>query len=578
MKKKFLSIVSLLVALVMSLALAACHGGVPPTDNPDNPDNPPVNPPPATSGLTVGKVVGAMEELVDLENGYKATVSFNASTKKNSDRTKGGGSFEKRGSKFKTVINEDGTDVDVIVDIASGFVYNGVDGKYAVDAQAVPAGLAEYVKNAFAADGSDENAAIANEDGVAFDEATKTLTVDVDLKDEVNAVLTPLIDAYKNNSSAKKLVNDYIALYDEALDIDSLLDTGIELLVGIKDTTIGALLTQANVSLEDILAQAGAELDAQTLAAIKNRKVGDAIMGALDFIEANMQDIAAGNFDPAELMQAVLVAPVDNSGLKNKLTQYKDMLLQMLDGYKMKDLIDMLADDVEGMGLINNPLFAGVYCMLTEEIKATKLAAQLTVTFDDDYRITKLAGKADFAHTYTGAEITTGLFADNDYHADFELVVSEYKETVEAWTMEYVADQDDIETIVVMADGSADCAVYCEFYGRDVEVKIVGVTATCEDSVSVLSTDGVTFDAAKSQIVIKKSVFDAAKAKSGFTGVMGVGAIVTVKDGDQTRKFTMRLSISGVTDDPAGYLQEMIAEIIDDMINRPTTPPDVNEG
>ncbi len=577
MKKKFLSIVSLLVALVMSLTLAACHGGVPSPGNPDNPDNPD-NPPSAASGLTVGKVVGAMEELVDLENGYKATVSFNASTKKNGDGTKGGGSFEKRGSKFKTVVSENGTDVDVIVDIASGFVYNGVDGKYAVDAQAVPAGLAEYVKNAFAANGSDENAAIADEDGVAFDEATKTLTVDVDLKDEVNAVLTPLIDAYKNNSSAKKLVNDYIALYDEALDIDSLLDTGIELLVGIKDTTIGALLTQANVSLEDILAQAGAELDAQTLAVIKNRKVGDAIMGALEFIEANMQDIAAGNFDPAELMQAVLVAPVDNSGLKNKLTQYKDMLLQMLDGYKMKDLIDMLADDVEGMGLINNPLFAGVYCMLTEEIKATKLAAQLTVTFDDDYRITKLAGKADFAHTYTGTEITTGLFADNDYHADFELVVSEYKEAVEAWTMEYVADQDDIENIVVMADGSADCAVYCEFYGRDVEVKIVGVTATCADNVSVLSTDGVTFDAAKSQIVVKKSVFDAAKAKSGFTGVMGVGAIVTVKDGDQTRKFTMRLSISGVSDDPAGYLQEMIVKIIDDVINRPTTPPDVNEG
>ena len=274
MKKKFLSIVSLLVALVMSLTLAACHGGVPSPGNPDNPDNPD-NPPSAASGLTVGKVVGAMEELVDLENGYKATVSFNASTKKNGDGTKG------RGSKFKTVVSENGTDVDVIVDIASGFVYNGVDGKYAVDAQAVPAGLAEYVKNAFAANGSDENAAIADEDGVAFDEATKTLTVDVDLKDEVNAVLTPLIDAYKNNSSAKKLVNDYIALYDEALDIDSLLDTGIELLVGIKDTTIGALLTQANVSLEDILAQAGAELDAQTLAVIKNRKVGDAIMGAL---------------------------------------------------------------------------------------------------------------------------------------------------------------------------------------------------------------------------------------------------------------------------------------------------------
>ena len=231
MKKKFLSIVSLLVALVMSLALAACHGGVPSTGNPDNPDNPD-NPPSAASGLTVGKVVGAMEELVDLENGYKATVSFNASTKKNGDGTKGGGSFEKRGSKFKTVVSENGTDVDVIVDIASGFVYNGVDGKYAVEAQAVPAGLAEYVKNAFAANGSDENAVIANEDGVAFDEATKTLTVDVDLKDEVNAVLTPLIDAYKNNSSAKKLVNDYIALYDEALDIDSLLDTGIELLVG----------------------------------------------------------------------------------------------------------------------------------------------------------------------------------------------------------------------------------------------------------------------------------------------------------------------------------------------------------
>ena len=94
----------------------------------------------------------------------------------------------------------------------------------------------------------------------------------------------------------------------------------------------------------------------------------------------------------------------------------------------------------------------------------------------------------------------------------------------------------------------------------------------------MLSTDGVTFDAAKSQIVVKKSVFDAAKAKSGFTGVMGVGAIVTVKDGDQTRKFTMRLSISGVSDDPAGYLQEMIVKIIDDVINRPTTPPDVNEG
>ena len=65
MKKKFLSIVSLLVAIVMSLALAACHGGVPPTDNPDNPDNPEKpNEPAPEKKKKCGAVAGASVSVV----------------------------------------------------------------------------------------------------------------------------------------------------------------------------------------------------------------------------------------------------------------------------------------------------------------------------------------------------------------------------------------------------------------------------------------------------------------------------------------------------------------------------------
>lgn len=573
MKKKFLAIVSLLVAIVMSFALIACNEA-PPSNGPGNNSEKP----PVTSGITVGKLNDAFDALTNLDNGYKATLSFNATTAKNSVGAAGELAFEKRGSRIKTTLVEEDGEVDIVLDLATGFVYNtNNDGKYTTDGQPIPAGFVEYVGKAIADVDMDENTVIKNENGVSFDEATKTFTVAVDLKDTVNTVITPLIDAYTNNSTAKKLINDYIALYDETLDIDRLLNTGIELIVGIKDTTIGALLTQAQISLEDVLAQAGVEFDAQMLTIIKNRKVGDAIMGALEFVENNMESIMmTGEFDVEELLSAILVAEVDNSGLKTKLDAYKDTLLGLLEKTKVREFVDKLAGVGTEDGLINNSMFAGLYCVLTDEIKVDKLAAQLTVVFDDSYRITKLAGKADFAHTYNGTEITTGLFSDNAYHADFELKVSDYTATAEAWTLECASESDDIENVMVITDGSEDCNVYCEFFGKDVTVSnLVGVYM-CEDRNGVLATT-IKFDADKSSIVIPKAAFDEAKKKSGFTGNMGISAKVTVTEDGESYNYMLTVAVMGVTDDHMGYLQELVSQIIGGMIED-TTPPESNVG
>lgn len=576
MKRKFLAIVSLLIAIVMSFALIACNEapnnpGTP--DNPDNPDKP--DKPSVTTGLTVGKISDAVDTLIDLENGYKATVKLNATSASATETAKGELSLEKRGSKIKTTVVEGDKNIDVYIDLASGYVYNtNLSGKLTTDGQMIPAGFVEYVGKAFGDIGVDKSTVIKNENGVSFDETTKTFTVKVDLKDEVNTIITPLIDAYKNNSTAKKLVNDYIALYDETLDIDGLLNTGIEFIDGVKDMTIGAVLTQAQISLEDILAQAGAEIDKDTLAMINNRKIGDALTGAIDYVETNMESIMAGTFDPNELIAAVLTSKVDNSTLKTKLNEYKGLLIELLNNTKIKDTVDKLANDPD-TGLVSNPVFATVYTILTDEIKVDKLAAELSVVFDADYRITKIAGKADFAHTYKGTGMTTGLFSDNAYHADFELSITEYTATATAWTLETDPESDRMEYLMVITDGSADFTAYYELFGKEVEIKVAGVTANCGDTISVLDATGVTFDAEKSAFVISKATFDAAKKKTGFTGEMGIGAVVTPKDGE---KYTMHVSIMGVTEDRLGFLQQLASDLIGDLIERVPNEPDHNIG
>ena len=108
MKKKLLSIISLLVAFVMCFALVACEETNTPSGGPSN-------------ELPADKTVEAIEDLVTT-HGYKLTLK----TTQNSDKTTTPPTSEQVFEKKGDVLRIEGAEVDTYLNLATGYMYREV--------------------------------------------------------------------------------------------------------------------------------------------------------------------------------------------------------------------------------------------------------------------------------------------------------------------------------------------------------------------------------------------------------------------------------------------------------------------
>ncbi len=283
MKKKLTAIISLLIAVVMSFALIAC-------DNDDNGDNGNSAPPVLSSALA--KLKSA--------DGYKGGIKFLASTEKHKNAVDFEGAIEKRGSKFKATAGEGETAKSYIVDMATGYMYTqGVDGYYFN--QFTPAGTFDYAQYML-------GVLLENADGKTLDDLfeydgdTRTATYAYDGAVQANAYLAPIISAYKNNSNAVTLINNYLKLASpdptRPYTLDGVLDMAVTFVASQPDATLGAMIQAASaygidvyglLEKSGVLAKFGITLDAATKQKIEARKVAEFVT-ALNEVAAEIKD------------------------------------------------------------------------------------------------------------------------------------------------------------------------------------------------------------------------------------------------------------------------------------------------
>lgn len=269
MKKKLTAIISLLIAVVMSFALIAC-------DNGDNGDNGNSAPPVLSSAIA--KLKSA--------DGYKGGIKFLASTEKHKNAVDFEGAIEKRGSKFKATAGEDNATEQYIFDLKTGYLYSDTQNGYYFETL-LPAGTIDYAQ--FMIGKMLENANVESIDDLfEYDGDTRTATYAYDGAAQANAYLAPIISAYKNNSNAVTLINNYLKLASpdptRPYTLDGVLDMVVTFVASQPEVTLGAMIQAASaygidvyglLEKSGVLAKFGITLDAATKQKIEARKVAE---------------------------------------------------------------------------------------------------------------------------------------------------------------------------------------------------------------------------------------------------------------------------------------------------------------
>ncbi|MDE6401759.1 MAG: hypothetical protein K2L54_04010 [Clostridiales bacterium] len=335
MKKRFITIVSLLLAFVMSFALIAC-GNDGEGDGGDNSSNAPV-------------ISASLAKLRSAE-GYKGTVAIHAATGKHANAVSFDGAIEKRGNKFKATTGEAATAKEYILDTATGYVYQNSEQGYYFK-QYVPQGIADYAQYMLGV--LLENAGDKSLDDLfVYDGNTHTATYKYDGADTVNAYLAPIISAYKNNSNLLTLVNNYLKLVSpdptRPYTAEAILDMAVTLVASQPNVTMGAMIGMAaNYGIDvyglleksGLLQKFGITLDAPTKAKIEARKVAEFVT-ALDEILNTIKDDPNILENVPALIDKLFVDEVTVTDLRASLTNIRNYIVAFLTVQQVKPLVD----------------------------------------------------------------------------------------------------------------------------------------------------------------------------------------------------------------------------------------------
>ncbi len=593
MKKKFLLIISLLVAFVMSFALIACDNTSGGKDNKTPGGDDPVPPPPPPSVPTVQtqleKAVTDIGDIVSKDGKIKIAAKFGSKVGDKSASDDYDITVAKKGDWIKidavAGTGDDADEMSFVINYVTGYYYGtriDPDSGKASDfyEQILPANtvefLLDYIKSAMS----------ESETDVDLTEVYKQFTLDannnvklaIDAKDDVNTMLAPLADNYKSGT-LEDVLNAYLQVFSGSTEVtvETVLDSVIAVVKENKDTTVGQLMDmlkpQYDVSVEDILKENGIELPAEQLAAIKARKVGEVVCGLVDFMESMNKEPApdapvstqsAGDQGSSSgdgmqelimgIVNAAFFAKTDTATLDADLASVKTLALGALE-MPAKDVIDMLADvNVEA------------YTVITEKVKFEKLSANFAVEFDKDNKLSKIAMDFDMAHTYKGeANEMFMLLNANDYTADID-VTFEYT-CDEAITAPACAYSEYLSIVTaVAADLKADLNVYAEL--GDLKVKsatvsgIMYYSATKGEPVTMAAADNalVTFDAASSTFTVKKELINKIVDNKDYASNRGIQVVVnfTVEGSDDGVVYGIGILASKSADDIINAFTSML--------------------
>ena len=464
MKKKLTAIISLLIAVVMSFALIAC-------DNGDNGDNGNSAPPVLSSAIA--KLKSA--------DGYKGGIKFLASTEKHTNAVDFEGAIEKRDSKFKATACEGETAKRYIVDMATGYMYTqGVDGYYFN--QFTPAGTFDYAQYML-------GVLLENADGKTLDDLfeydgdTRTATYAFDGAAQVNAYLAPIISAYKNNSNAVTLINNYLKLASpdstRPYTLDGVLDMAVTFVASQPEVTLGAMIQAASaygidvyglLEKSGVLAKFGITLDAATKQKIEARKVAEFVT-ALNEVAAEIKDNPPSVQDVPALFDRLFIDEVTVTDLRASLNSIKNMIVAVLTLQEVKPLVDKYLGD----GMVPAYL-RELYAVITNGVEIDKLDLTVSVKFDGNNDIVGIAASGNFAHDYKGDATGFTVLSDNNYKFDFALDIAEYLTAPPAFEIDFSTTAWDngnkIVTAVIYGELDKDVEIYLETGGKEVAITV----------------------------------------------------------------------------------------------------------
>ncbi len=459
MKKKLTAIISLLIAVVMSFALIAC-------DNGDNGDNGNSAPPVLSSAIA--KLKSA--------DGYKGGIKFLASTEKHKNAVDFEGAIEKRGSKFKATAGEGNAAEQYIFDLKTGYLYSDTQNGYYFETL-LPAGTIDYAQ--FMIGKMLENANVESIDDLfEYDATTHTSTFSCDGVQTANAFLAPIISAYKNNSNAVTLINNYLKLASpdptRPYTLDGVLDMAVTFVASQPEVTLGAMIQAASaygidvyglLEKSGVLAKFGITLDAATKQKIEARKVAEFVT-ALNEVAAEIKNNPQLAQDIPAILDRLFVRDVTVTDLRASLNSIKNMIVAVLTLQEVKPLVDKY------LGGMTPAYLRELYAVIVNGVEIEKFDLTVSVKFDDKYNITGIAASGNFAHDYQGDATGYYVLSDNNYKFDVKLDISEYLTAPSTFDMTFAenAGAANITSVISLVYGNYgnEVSVYFETGGKEI--------------------------------------------------------------------------------------------------------------
>lgn len=482
MKKRLITILSLVMAFVLCFSLVACggdkggNGGGTDKKDPPQSDN--------TVSISVNDALDAVNGVLTAQ-GFTGTASYSLSTK-NTEKLTESVTLDKRGTKLKLTAGEEETIVDyqtgyVYFNGQNGYTYNHVFYANAFDyAQYLIASLKKQVP----ADQKIE---------ARYDAETKTITFTVEKADSVNKYVAPLQNAYKKDKTVGDLLNEYCKLlFGKTFDA---MYSSFEKYVKNPKNTVGTLLAELKANgldVEALLEMFGYTLPEQQMTAIKARPLYKVVAGAYNFIMQNfgslipldedsdddISDVEGGGMESfgMGLLNAMLYAEVSDNDIAAGLQGLSGMVTTVKNTFTVKSIVEMLK---------TNAKTADLYTVIKEGVKLTNANITFTLTVDDNKVIKGVNVDCYAAHNYNGEAAEGSFLADNDYRATAELVIDEYKTSTEDFVItcdpNYGFRASIISLLYEVTD--KDVSIYLETGGKTGYV-------TVEQGLSVETLDG----------------------------------------------------------------------------------------
>lgn len=412
MKKKLISVISLLIAFVMCFSLIACGG-----DNNDGGDN--ATPPDMYAAIT--KALYA--------DGLKGEMA--ATYKSDSGEGSGNYSVEKRYQIMRLTAAEE-SDEAYVVNISTGALYAEEGGECDPIYQ-IPETLYSRIAPILTGDIDEEKAAeIVNK--FSYNSNDRTATAVFDETDRANALLAPLLTSYKGKSSVKKLIDSYLAMFSpdpaNPRTLESVLDNVGEYILLNSDMEAGEVFALAEAQGVDVYelieTYMGIKLTPEMKAAMETRTLGEMVVGLNGVLPSIMSAMSGGegldmNTVIMSVFNAVFFDEVDVDNLEEAVDNVKSAIDAALTLIRTRDVVDNVlgAEDA-------SPQAHALYEIIVNNVKFEKLRIEIVLSFDDNDDISSITVKGDIKHSYKGNEATSEVLKDNNYSLYAKLDITEY--------------------------------------------------------------------------------------------------------------------------------------------------------